>query len=115
MATEQRRLESTFFPEPPDDQINGVIMSVLGGVTQVGRNDVVSLNRGEVHGLSLNHVLAVYKSGFEVRDSMAKDRVELPPEQAGLVMVFRTSEKMAYGLLIHTDQVLKVVDLVRNP
>ena len=115
MATEQRRLESTFFPAPPDDQINGVIMSVLGGVTQVGRNDVVALNRGEIHGLAVNHVLAVYKRGVEVRDRMAKDTVELPPERAGLVLVFRTFEKMAYGLVIHTDQVLKVGDPVRNP
>ena len=115
MATEQRRLESTFFPAPPDDQINGVIMSVLGGVTQVGRNDAVALNRGEIHGLAVNHVLAVYKRGVEVRDRMAKDTVELPPERAGLVLVFRTFEKMAYGLVIHTDQVLKVGDPVRNP
>ena len=38
-------------------EIQGVIMNVLGGVTQVGRNDVVVINRG----INSGNVLAIAK------------------------------------------------------
>ena len=115
LPTEERRVESTFFPSAPGTQVDGVIMTVLGGVTQVGRNDVVAINRGEANGLAVGDILAIYKSGKVVRDRVNKDRVRLPPERAGLLMVFRSFEKMAYGLVLETEQALRVGDSVQNP
>ncbi|MCH7742268.1 MAG: LysM peptidoglycan-binding domain-containing protein [Proteobacteria bacterium] len=115
MPTEERRVESTFYPKPPSEQINGVIMTVLGGVTQVGRNNVVVLNRGTEHGLDVGHVLAIHKQGSVARDRFTRELVQLPSERAGILMVFRTFDKMSYGLVLQTEAPLRVGDVVVNP
>ena len=115
MATEERRVESTFYPNPPEQQVEGVIMSVLGGVTQVGRNDVVVVNRGLNSGVEVGTILAIAKKGALVRDHFAGGYVQLPTERAGILMIFRSFEKMAYGLVLQTTEPLRVGDFVRNP
>ena len=115
MPTEERRVESTFYPTPPDQEVKGVIMTVLGGVTQVGRNDVVVVNRGLNSGVEVGTVLAIAKKGALVRDQFAGDYVQLPTERAGILMVFRSFEKMAYGLVLQTTEPLHVGDFVQNP
>jgi nucleoid-associated protein YgaU len=115
MPTEERRVESTFYPTPPEDTVEGVIMTVLGGVSQVGRNDVVALNRGKENGLEIGDVLAIYKSGKLTRDRIRREEVRLPAERAGLLMVFRSFDKMAYGLVLQTEEPLRVGDVVKNP
>lgn len=115
LPTEERRLESTFFPSAPADSIDGQIISVFGGVTQVGRFDVVVINRGEREGLEPGNVLAIYKRGALARDRVANQTVRLPSERAGLAMVFRTFDKLAYALVLESERPLAVFDQVRNP
>jgi|TARA_Y100000310_G_scaffold345037_1_gene461326 hypothetical protein len=115
LPTEERRVESTFYPNAPADRVVGVIMNVMGGVTQVGRNNVVAINRGASHGLEVGNVLAIYKSGTVVRDRVARDQIELPVERAGLMMLFRIFDKMSYGLVLRTEEPLRVGDEVTNP
>ena len=115
LPTEERRVESTFYPEPPSQFVEGVIMTVLGGVTQVGRNDVVVVNRGTSSGLDVGNVLAIAKKGATIRDRFNRDRVELPTERAGILMIFRAFEKMSYGLVLQTTEPLRVGDVVRTP
>lgn len=115
MPTEERRVESTFYPLPPRQQVEGIIMTVLGGVTQVGRNDVVVINRGLNAGVDVGTVLAIAKKGATVKDRVYGDVVELPTERAGILMVFRSFEKMAYGLVLQTTEPLRIGDVVRNP
>ncbi|MBV1878552.1 MAG: LysM peptidoglycan-binding domain-containing protein [Pseudomonadales bacterium] len=115
LPTEQRRVESVFFPSSPKQKTEGVIMTVLGGVTQVGRNDVVAINRGNVNGVKVGNVFAIHKKGQVVRDRVAGERVQLPSERAGLLMVFRSFEKMAYGLVLETEEPLRIGDIVQNP
>jgi hypothetical protein len=81
----------------------------------VGKLDVVMLNKGAREGLQIGNVMAVYKRGEVVRDRIGGGRVSLPDERAGLVMVFRTFEKMSFGLILEADRPLAVNDRVRNP
>lgn len=115
LPTEQRRLESTFYPAAPSVDVDGVIMTILGGLSRVGRNDVVALNRGADDGLVVGNVLAIHKAGNIVRDTVAGERVRLPSERAGLMMIFRTFDRMSYGLVLQTREPLRVGDLVQNP
>ena len=115
MPTEERRVESIFYPRPPENQINGVIMNVLGGVTNVGRNDVVVINQGIDAGLEVGNVLSIAKQGKQVRDPKNGELDKMPGQRAGILMVFRTFNKMAYGLVLRTSEPLKVGDLVRTP
>ena len=88
---------------------------MFGGVSQVGQFDVVVLNRGEREGLEPGHVLAIWQRGALARDRVANEVVRLPSERAGLLMVFRSFEKLSYGLVLETERPLAVYDEVRNP
>jgi len=115
LPTEERRLASTFFPSAPGEETGGQIISVFGGVTQVGQYDVVVINRGEREGLEPGNVLAIYKRGALARDRIANETIRLPSERAGLMMVFRTFEKLSYGLVLETERALAVYDQLRTP
>lgn len=115
MPTEERRVDSTFFPSAPDVEVRGQIISVFSGVTQVGQYDVVVLNRGEREDIKVGNVMAIYKRGALARDRVANQTIRLPSERAGLLMVFRTFEKLSYGLVLKAERPLAVHDEIRNP
>ncbi len=115
LPTEDQTITATFMPSAPDVDINGVIMAVERGVSQIGKLDVVFLNRGEREGLQVGNVLAIYRTGETVKDRVKGGSVTLPDERAGLLMVFRTFEKMSFALVLETDRPLAVGDKVRNP
>lgn len=115
LPTEDRDLIANFYPKAPAGAVNGQILAVNGGVTQVGQYDVVVLNRGERDGLSPGSVLNVMKAGEIVYDRVAGEKVRLPEERAGSLMVFRSFEKMSYGLIMRASRPLRVGDKVENP
>lgn len=114
-ASEERAVNSSFMPSEPEEEINGLILDVPRGVTQIGQFDVVTLNKGVRDGLQEGNVLAVYKTGETVRDRVTGENVKIPDERAGLLMVFRTYEKLSYGLVLQATRSLAVQDKVRNP
>ncbi len=50
-----------YVPRAPDKPIRGVIMSVDGGVSEVGQYQIVTINRGSRDGIEVGNVLAVYR------------------------------------------------------
>ncbi len=115
LPTEERKVDSTFFPSAPSKPVDGQLIAVFGGVTQVGQYDVVVIDRGEREGLVSGNVLAIYKRGALAKDRIARDTVRLPSERAGLLMVFRVFEKVSYGLVLATERPLAILDEVKNP
>lgn len=115
MPSEDRAVDSTFYPSAPATDVEGLILAVEGGVSQVGKMNVVILNRGEREGLMVGNVMAIFKQGELVVDRVTNKRVQLPDERAGLLMVFRTFEKMSFGLVLEADRPLSTNDKVRNP
>ena len=115
LRQEERPIESTFYPSPPASDISGVILAVEGGVSQVGKMDVVVINRGEREGMIPGNVMSVYKRGGKVRDRVTGDTVMLPDERSGLMMVFKVFEKVSFGLVLEARQGLKIGDKVQNP
>ena len=104
-----------FFPRSPSAQIDGRIISVVNGVTQIGQYQVVVLNRGTDDGLSVGDVLSVFQTGEVVKDRIKGGSVKLPDEQAGTIMVFKTYNRISYALVMEASQALHVLDAVRNP
>ena len=112
---EERSINTTFMPSAPKNEINGLIIDVPRGVTQVGALDVVTLNKGQRDGLAEGNVLEVMKTGETVRDRITGQPLKIPDERAGLLMVFRTYDKLSYGLVLKASRSLAVMDKVRNP
>lgn len=104
-----------FFPKAPSGNINGQIMAVVGGMQQIGQYQVVVMNRGITHGLAVGDVLTVWQKGGVVKDRIEGGKVRLPDEQAGTVMVFKTYDRISYGLVMEATEALHVLDYVRNP
>lgn len=115
LPSEDRSVDSVFMPSAPDIDIEAQIIAVEGGVTQVGKYNVVIINRGEREGLQIGNVMAIFKAGEVVTDRVRGGKVALPDERAGLLMVFRTFEKMSFALVLEADRSLAVNDKVRNP
>jgi nucleoid-associated protein YgaU len=112
---EERAINSTFMPTAPQAAIDGLIIDVPRGVTQIGEYDVVTLNKGRRDGLTEGNVLAIYKTGETVRDRINGESVKIPDERAGLLMFFRTYEKLSYGLVLQANRSMSILDKVRNP
>ncbi|NGX17656.1 LysM peptidoglycan-binding domain-containing protein [Wenzhouxiangella sp. XN24] len=104
-----------FTPRPPEQEVDGRIISVLNGVARASTYQIVTLNRGTQHGLEPGHVLAVWQAGERVRDRFEGGRVDLPDEYAGNLMIFRSYEDLSYGLIMQASNEIRVLDRVRNP
>jgi hypothetical protein len=106
--------------------IKGRIMAVSDGVTVIGQYEVVVINRGVRDGLQPGNVLAVYSTSDPVYDN-SKDgfvhptstlfakKVELPDERTGTFMVFKTFDRMSFGLIMEATDVIHVADKVQSP
>lgn len=104
-----------FFPRAPSSNIDGRIIHVVGGVTQIGQYQVVIMNRGSNHGLSVGDVLSVFQSGNVVEDRVRGGKVTLPEEKEGTIMVFKTYDRISYGLVMEATDAIHLLDAVRNP
>ena len=110
----EQRIDSTIYPKPPEQAVEGVIAAVVGGVTQVGQYDVVVFNRGTREGIEQGNVMSIYKEGELVADEIADNRVRLPAEKGGVILVYQVFEKMSYALVMEANRPLSVGDLVKS-
>jgi LysM repeat protein len=115
-----------FIPSPPKTEVSGRIMAVSDGVTVIGQYQVVVINRGARDGLAPGNVLAVYQAGDKIRDTQNRGflhgdtrlfaaSVQLPDERIGTFMVFKTFDRMSYGLIMEAKNMIRVTDKVENP
>jgi hypothetical protein len=115
LPTESRRIAANFQPHSSRQEVSGLMISVEGGVSQIGTLDVVALNLGRRDGVNGGQVMAIFQTGELVRDEIRREKIRLPDTRAGLLMVFRTFEKMSYGIVLKSNRPLAVMDRVANP
>jgi hypothetical protein len=107
-----------YFARPPEQPIRGSIISVVDGVAQIGINNVVVIDKGRLDGLLPGHELDIYQNGGITRDPYSPikgDTVRLPDEIAGMLMVFRTFDRVSYALVMQATSALHVLDRVQTP
>ncbi|MEO1925699.1 MAG: LysM peptidoglycan-binding domain-containing protein, partial [Gammaproteobacteria bacterium] len=149
-------ISTEFIPGSPYREMEGNILSVVDGVSQIGQYQIVVLNLGEEQGLEAGNVLGVYQSGYVVQDKIGPnikepekekpvrtpdlsgtvnkisdafgevvdaltfdyitnkqtktEDITLPEEYVGVVMVFRTFDKVSYALVMETIGPVHVLD-----
>lgn len=128
-AKEEMRVGDRLLPEPPRDFPNyvprapgqptaGQIVSVYGSaVRYAAQNQVVSINRGRAHGVEPGHVLALVRDASTQVDKTddSRPKIRLPGEPNGLMMVFKTFDKVSYALVLDIVDGVKVGDRFTNP
>ena len=118
MPMTQEDVYAYFTPHSPNEEIDGTIISVVDGVSQIGQYQVVVLNRGAREGVDVGTVFEIYQTGDVITDQVSEkhdDVVKLPDEKAGVLMVFRTFHKVSFGLIMKATSALHVGDHVRTP
>jgi len=128
-AKEEMRVGDRLLPEPPPqlqsyvpkaplNPVDARIVSVYGSaVVNAAQNQVVVINKGEQDGMESGLVLAILKDGARLIDKTdpSLPEVKLPDERNGLLMVFRTFEKLSYALVLDITSGVQVGDRLVNP
>ncbi len=121
-----------FMLRAPRNDVHGRIISVIDGTQLIGQYQIVVINRGKRHGIDAGHVLAVDQAGKVVRDVYGANqtgfahylggagtafapKVRLPDERAGTLLVFKSFDRVSYGLIIGASNPIHVQDVVHNP
>jgi LysM domain-containing protein len=163
-------VRTEFYPGSTMREVEGNILSVVDGVSQIGQYQIVVLNLGEEQGVEAGNVLGIYQSGYVVQDKIGpniqkkkseilaerekeieeaggdvsktlarvghavedvidsfnetfphiankqakSEDITLPEEYVGVVMVFRTFNKVSYALVMETQGAVHVSDTVRS-
>jgi hypothetical protein len=117
IAEPPRELRS-YVPRAPSSPMAGQIVSVYGNaVAWASENQIVVINRGSRDGLERGHVMAVLKDGERLSDKTdsARPDIKLPNERSGLLMVFRTFDRLSYALILQATDGIQVGDRFTNP
>jgi hypothetical protein len=119
-----------FFPHPPKQQLDygrARIIAVADTLSTGGPHDVVALSVGSREGVDNGTVFSIWRVGSEVADRVkygtnrSEDlfgkaaTVRLPDEFAGHVMVFRTFDKVSYGLVMESIKPSRIGYELKHP
>jgi hypothetical protein len=105
-----------YVPHRPQGKVDAHIMSVYGGVENAGQNAVVTVNRGKSNGVDVGSVLELYQAGKTVRDRSDNNQlVRLPDEKYGSLFIFRSFDRVSYGLVMQVANRVRVGDAARSP
>lgn len=105
-----------YVPHAPATTIDARVMSIYGGVTNAGQNQVVTINRGSSAGIDIGTTLELYRFGRTIPDPTDhKKPVKLPDERYGSLFVFRVFDQVSYGLIMQVTDSVQVGDVARSP
>ena len=109
----------SYVPHSPEASVEGRVIGVYGGVSETGRQGVITLGVGQQEGIEVGHVLALYRARGEVKykdpETGEKETFDLPENRYGLVFVFRVFNRVSYGLVVDASAPVQIADTIRNP
>ena len=130
IPVEAQPYDLQFFPHPPKQQLDygrARIIGVADTLRTGGPRDVVALSVGSREGVDNGTVFSIWRVGSEVADRVEygtnrsadlfsqAQTVRLPDEFAGHVMVFRTFDKVSYGLVMESIKPSKIGYELKHP
>lgn len=108
----------SFTPHAPATPIESRIVSIYGmGVSNAAQKHVVAITGGTLDGIDSGTVLAILSDGRKISEGKAVPgtQVKLPNERIGLLMVFRSFDHLAYGLILEITDGVHVGDRLISP
>jgi hypothetical protein len=123
LPVEDRPYCDCFIPHAAASTANGRIVATTDGLYAAGPNHVVALSVGSSDGVDNGTMFSIWHQG-EVRPDIVKDRnmiaqkrdrLAMPDEFVGHVMVFRTFDQISYGLVMDGIKPARVGDLLKHP
>ena len=117
LATLEGDIVQNFYPHEPASDLKGHIIGVVDGVNQIGQYNVVVVDRGLKDGVEIGHVFKVFHAGEIIRDVILgrDEKVTLPNEEAGTLMIFRAFDRVSYALVMEAKRVMHRLDVIQAP
>lgn len=104
-----------YYPHAPKPNLHGRIISVLSGVTDVGPDQIVAINLGKRQGVDEGAVFRILYHGSIARDPVKGGHYRIPDEASGLLMVFRTYDRVSYALVMRATRPIHLLDAIETP
>ena len=130
IPVDARSYDLQFVPHAPKQQLEygrARVLAVADMLTSGGTRDVVALSVGAREGVDNGTVFSLWREGSNVVDTVAYgpnraddtvshgNKVRLPDEFAGHVMIFRTFDKVSYGLVMDSIKPVRVGYELKHP
>ena len=126
MPVQEPAFDLYFTPRAPERVPDNMrVLAVTDYYRIAGPRDVVALSAGARDGIENGQVFALYDEGDSVADrvanrsdftaNLASRQVKLPDEFVGHVMIFRTFEKVSYGLVMDAIRPAGVDNIAEAP
>jgi hypothetical protein len=115
LPADDDRLERNYTPRAPSQPMSGQIIAAEGGYSMIGQYQTVVIDLGRQSGIEQGHVLAISQPRGTLRDPFDKQQIELPPERAGLLMVFRVFDRVSYALVMRATRPVAVGNRLTLP
>ncbi len=128
-------LYTNFMPNSPESDIDASVIYARDVLSEIGQYQVVVLDKGVSDGVEVGNVFGVYEPGKVIRDRIGNsrksfddsalidylgktprfgERVQLPDVRAGVVMVFRTFDRVSYALVMEALRPIHINDMARS-
>lgn len=109
-------IPNIFYPAPAEVSRGGMIVRVMGSISDAAKDSVVAINLGANEGAKPGQILDIYKKGALVRDTNDNSTpVRLPSELAGQLMIFKSFNNLSYAYVLSADIPLSVGDQLVPP
>ncbi|SKZ75302.1 Uncharacterised protein [Mycobacteroides abscessus subsp. abscessus] len=91
------------------------MLRVMGSIGTAAKHSVVAIDRGTLHGVQSGYVFSVTQKGEVVTDPKTKERVQLPGERIGNIMVFKSFDHISYAYVLDSELPIKVGASLQAP
>lgn len=104
-----------YAPRAPKKNVRGWILAADNAVAEIGPKTVVAISLGRKDGVEEGNVLRVMRHAGKRRDPVTRRNFKLPDSESGLVMVFRTFDRISYALVMSATRAIRINDVVVTP
>lgn len=125
MPVDDTPYDPYYYPHAPKTAVadNARVIGFADALDAVGRRQVVMLSKGAKDGVDNGTTFSIYEPGQTINDDVASnswrrgvgEKVTLPDEFVGHVMVFRTFDRVSYGLVMDGLRPVHVNARLRMP
>lgn len=113
----KEEITAFFTPKWPENAVKGYILSVFGGLTQIGQYQVVTLTGGINQHRQVGDVLYVYQMPKDLptrQKAGRKEALTLPKQRVGQLMVIQTFDDLSFALVTRAIRPIFLMDEVTS-
>lgn len=115
LPRENSPLDPNFFPSTPVNTMQGKVVGLLDNKGKAAQYETIVIDIGTRDGLKVGDILTIERSAAPVRDPISNKPVQLPATDIGIVLTYRTFEKLSYGVILSLTQPASMGDVVSAP